>query len=757
MRKYLYHYSQARSPFTVCGIQRTHPGHLKWRGRDISPNVLEFGASLPPNGELCPDCALAYARSRHKPLRPPVTPSNKPTSGKSGSGKTIAAIVALVALIVAAVSVFAVYNNREGVDDPAENPVVLAATSTPRTSIVPEITASPAESSESVSSSPDSAASSPAPTPKPDLRFLEADVDPVTLGENVAAQLHAEASLENCFSSHWGIDGLKPYMRYSLAGGYQSNGENISGLSYCIRASDGYRRIGTVEGEIREAMDGLMASPSHRDNILDRWHRKVNIGLAWDRYNFSLVQHFEGDYVKYDRLPEIENGVLRLSGTTRNGATFGSDEDLGVQIYFDPPPHALTPGQVSRTYCYDQGRLIGALRPPLSGDRHYEEDGFDHSHQPCPDPNDVPIEASTPRTRDEALKFWQEAYQASLNAPVQQLRVPWITASEMTARDQSFSLTADLVGLLAEHGDGVYTVILRGRIYGDDLVFSQYSIFHKAVAPEDYHSAEQASFAAVSTGGHHTCGVKTDGSITCWGNNYSGQSTPPDGSFISVSAGGDHSCAIETNSSVQCWGNDSDGRSTPPDASFLSVSADLYHTCGVKTDGSIVCWGDDSYGQSTPPDGSFISVSAGGSHTCGVKADGSIVCWGDDSDGQSTPPDGSFISVSAGAIHTCALTSDGSVNCWGLDNAGQSTPPDDSFRSITAGGEHNCGLKANGGIKCWGGNSQGQTSQPSGMFISVSAAQGYHTCALRADGSVMCWGLNHVGQSTPPNSPMPNP
>ena len=107
------------------------------------------------------------------------------------------------------------------------------------------------------------------------------------------------------------------------------------------------------------------------------WHRKVNIGLAWDRYNFSLVQHFEGDYVQYDRLPEIANGVLRLSGTTRNGVTFRSDEDLGVQIYFDPSPRALTPGQVSRTYCYDQGRLIGALRPPLSGDWYYDEDGFD--------------------------------------------------------------------------------------------------------------------------------------------------------------------------------------------------------------------------------------------------------------------------------------------------------------------------------------------------------------------------------------------
>ena len=135
---------------------------------------------------------------------------------------------------------------------------------------------------------------------------VSAGLNPVVLGDNAAAQLHAEASLENCFSSHWGIDGLKPYMRYSLAGGYQSNGENGSGRSYCIKASDGYRTNSSAEQGIRRAMDGLMDSPGHRDNILDPWHKKVNIGLAWDRYNFQVVQHFEGDYVLYDELPVID-------------------------------------------------------------------------------------------------------------------------------------------------------------------------------------------------------------------------------------------------------------------------------------------------------------------------------------------------------------------------------------------------------------------------------------------------------------------
>ena len=36
----------------------------------------------------------------------------------------------------------------------------------------------------------------------------------VVMGDNTAAQVHAEASLQGCFLSHWGKDGTKPDMRY---------------------------------------------------------------------------------------------------------------------------------------------------------------------------------------------------------------------------------------------------------------------------------------------------------------------------------------------------------------------------------------------------------------------------------------------------------------------------------------------------------------------------------------------------------------
>ena len=314
----------------------------------------------------------------------------------------------------------------------------------------------------------------------------KAGLDSVVLGDNIAAQLHAEAALENCFASHWGIDGLKPYMRYSLAGGYQSNGENGSGSDYCVKAYDGYRAIQNINTEIRQAMEGWMDSPGHRRNILRKWHKKVNIGLAWDSYNFLAYQHFEGDYVEYDELPSIEDDILSLSGRTKNGARFDSDRDLGIQIYYDQPPHALTRGQVTRTYCYGSGLQIAALREPLTGGAYWTTDSYVTTHNPCPDPYDVPADARGPRSHDEAHRFWKAAYDKSQERQGISMIVPWLTASEWTTKGELFSVKANLTDLIEEYGDGVYTIVVWGNLGAERMVISEYSIFHGVTPPDTY-------------------------------------------------------------------------------------------------------------------------------------------------------------------------------------------------------------------------------------------------------------------------------
>ena len=314
---------------------------------------------------------------------------------------------------------------------------------------------------------------------------VRAGGSPVVLGDNVATQLHAEAALAGCYASHWGADGLKPYMRYSLADGYQSNGENGSGWDYCIKASDGYAAISSIKAEIRDAVEGWMDSPGHRRNILDPWHRKVNIGIAWDRHNAPMFSHFEGDYVSYEQLPTIESGILSIDGRTKNGATQQDLWDLAVTIFYDPPPIALTKGQLARTYCYDNGRKVAGLRPPAGGGS-YSRHSFNSTYHPCPNPYEVAANAPAPRSVAEANRLVSEVNRASAAMPIQSITVPWITSQRWNVNGDNFNIRADISDLLAKYGAGIYSLMIWGRIDSEDVVISQYSIFWDVTPPETY-------------------------------------------------------------------------------------------------------------------------------------------------------------------------------------------------------------------------------------------------------------------------------
>ena len=306
-----------------------------------------------------------------------------------------------------------------------------------------------------------------------------AGLNEVILDHNAAAQSHAEDMRENCFGSHWGSDGLKPYMRYTLDGGEQYSAENISGTDYC--PLDPHRYISmSIKANLNEAMDGLMKSSGHRRNILNPHHIKVGIGISYQRPNLWLAQLFVGDYVRYTRKPVIENGILTLAGTLTNGATAQMDDDLGVQIYFDRPIRDLTRGQLTRTYCYGPGLPVASLRPPLTGGWFYSDDLFTTTRSICPDPYNVNPNASPPHSYDQAHRFWQQAYLESqaINSPSYAGR--WITANEWEAADTSFKVSADLTRLMKSidnDGNGIYTIVLWGKIDGADVPISEYSIF----------------------------------------------------------------------------------------------------------------------------------------------------------------------------------------------------------------------------------------------------------------------------------------
>ena len=320
-----------------------------------------------------------------------------------------------------------------------------------------------------------------------------AGVSRVELGVNRAAQIHAENSLENCMAAHWGADGLKPYMRYSLAGGNQSNAENWYGSDYCITASDGYREITDVSSEIRRAMQEWMESPGHRDNILDPSHKKVNVGMAWDTFNFVAYQHFEGDYVEYTALPVIEGGRLSFEGRVKNGAKFGVGQIFPARIDYDPPPHQLTRGQVARTFCYGPGQPVAYLREllPLINqlpeqyvlEEYLPDEPIQTEYESCTDPYNISPDAPAPSSHEEARQIWMTARMVNQQPSREFITVPTKTVSRWQVNGDRFSVAADLTEVLQSHGAGVYTVVLLGMLAGQPAIISTYSVFHEIPRP----------------------------------------------------------------------------------------------------------------------------------------------------------------------------------------------------------------------------------------------------------------------------------
>ena len=110
------------------------------------------------------------------------------------------------------------------------------------------------------------------------------------------------------------------------------------------------------------------------------------------------------------------------------------------------------------------------------------------------------------------------------------------------------------------------------------------------------------SFMQVSCGSFHTCALRTDGTIHCWGKNNVGQIDAPSGSgFVQVSCGREHSCALKEDGEAICWGGKTWGETAVPKGhQFLQISSGAWHsTCAVDLDGTVRCWGANGYGQAS--------------------------------------------------------------------------------------------------------------------------------------------------------------
>ncbi len=139
-----------------------------------------------------------------------------------------------------------------------------------------------------------------------------------------------------------------------------------------------------------------------------------------------------------------------------------------------------------------------------------------------------------------------------------------------------------------------------------------------------------ADAADVATGSAHTCVLRRDGTVWCWGSSFAGQigdgvfrpvpmpvtSPTPTAAIpdvvVQITAGSAHNCALTRGGLVYCWGDNSAGQVGRDSAlEFMldeptllggltavgEVAAGSFHTC-VRTDaGTHLCLGDNTWGQ----------------------------------------------------------------------------------------------------------------------------------------------------------------
>ncbi len=357
-------------------------------------------------------------------------------------------------------------------------------------------------------------------------------------------------------------------------------------------------------------------------------------------------------------------------------------------------------------------------------------------------------------------------------------------------------------------------------------------------------------FAAVEAGASHTCAVLVQGQVLCWGSNTVGQvgvspvggteSTPlavngMDG-VVQLAAGAGHTCALRYDGTVWCWGDDAVGQlgdgapsgistapvqvlsSGGPMTGIVELVAGSNHTCARADDGTVRCWGFNLFGQlgdgttsnrteatGTSGLGAVITLAAGPNHTCAMAVNLLVRCWGLNFDGQlgngatgstSTAPvtvvglSTPVVGLTGGVAHSCAVVPGTSAVCWGANSFGQlgdgTTGPavgavtgpagvGSVVRQVAAGDQHTCAVvwaEFASSASCWGLNGSGQLGRNSTatpgttpapvldelaltllLVLQVDGGSG-HSCALSGAlsggdptiGVVQCWGANESGQ-----------
>ena len=223
------------------------------------------------------------------------------------------------------------------------------------------------------------------------------------------------------------------------------------------------------------------------------------------------------------------------------------------------------------------------------------------------------------------------------------------------------------------------------------------------------------SFTMLAPGRDHTCGLRPDGSVLCWGEgpSFNNQSLS-EGPFGSIFSAFGFWCAFGNHGTLNCWGKNYETALPNDETNFTQMGISFVHghyrMCGLDANGQAWCFGVNQY---CDPDA--ISIEP----CFDVSGDGSEVhreLYHGFSQLVNPSPDSRFVALSSDGPD-CGIRSDGTVECWHQWGIVGSPPATEKFTAVSSGKYHVCGLRADGTIACWGDNGYGQSTPPNGTYL----------------------------------------
>lgn len=204
------------------------------------------------------------------------------------------------------------------------------------------------------------------------IERAEAGVRPLKLDSLACtvAQKHATEMARNSFLSHWGLDGRKPYHRYSFAGGVEAIQENGSALNTTTPIASAEVPIHLMSMH-RSMHDEVAPADGHRKTILNPVHTHVGFGYADYGFSVRLCELYLARYVAIDpyAVTASPRNRIPLSGRLLDPTYSLESIDVFYEPLPSPPDRAWL--RIPRPYGLPDERE--SLLPKLQSNHFYED------------------------------------------------------------------------------------------------------------------------------------------------------------------------------------------------------------------------------------------------------------------------------------------------------------------------------------------------------------------------------------------------